>query len=443
MSVSREVLENQLNDFDPVVRRAALEELLSRAGSGEIALPPRGKKFNLHCHTFFSYNGYGHSPSSVVWKALCEGLYAIGLVDFDVLEGVDEFLEACRLAGIRGTAGLESRVFVPEFSARVINSPGEPGISYHMGVGFVSSEVQDRPLLDELLNIAQSRNRGMVERINAFLDPVRLDYERDVLPLTPRGNATERHVCAAYDQQAQRQFPDRAARAAFWAEKLGMEATQVEAAMDNAPGFQGTIRAKTMKAGGVGYVKPEGNDFPALQRVNEFVLANGAIPTFAFLDGSSDGEQAMEELLDTMIASGVAAVNIIPDRNWNFKDPGVRKQKAAALDRFVSLAQARYLPIVVGTEMNAFGQRFVDDFDAPELAKHYDAFLEGAHVVHAHTFLQAHANMGYLSAWARRNFASVAEKNAFYARFGARVESLDSDGMGPIEPEMSPADLLV
>ena len=31
----------------------------------------------------------------------------------------------------------------------------------------------------------------------------------------------------------------------------------------------------------------------------------------------------MDELLDVMQAGGVAAVNIIPDRNWNIKDPEV------------------------------------------------------------------------------------------------------------------------
>ena len=31
-------------------------------------------------------------------------------------------------------------MFVPEFSTREINSPGEPGVCYQMGVGFASSQ---------------------------------------------------------------------------------------------------------------------------------------------------------------------------------------------------------------------------------------------------------------------------------------------------------------
>ena len=55
-----------------------------------------------------------------------------------MLDAVDEFLAACDLAGVRGSAGIETRVFIPEFATREINSPGEPGVYYHMGIGFTS-----------------------------------------------------------------------------------------------------------------------------------------------------------------------------------------------------------------------------------------------------------------------------------------------------------------
>ena len=40
------------------------------------------------------------------------------------------------------------------------------------------------------------------------------------------------------------------------------------------------IRAKTMKQGGVGYVKPDSGSFPKMAEMNAFVLQCGAIPTF-------------------------------------------------------------------------------------------------------------------------------------------------------------------
>ncbi len=442
MAETVEQLEALLDDFNADVRRQALVALLERAKTGEVKLPVRGGSFNLHCHSFFSFNGYGYSPTGLVWRGMKQGLMAMGLVDFDVLDGLGEFQEACRLACMPCGAGMETRVFVPAFADREINSPGEPGISYHMGMGFVPGTVAEPAVAASLRAQAGARTERIVERVNTLLGEITLDYAKDVLPLTPAGNATERHVCAAYYAKAEKNYPDRERRAAFWAARLEMDAEAVKKDLDNAPVFQGVIRAKTMKKGGVGYAEAKGEDFPTADQVNQFALANGAIPVFAFLDGTSSGEQCMNELLDVMQAGGVAAVNIIPDRNWNIKDPEVKQVKVAKLYDFVERAKARDLPIFVGTEMNAHGQRFVDDFAAPEMAPLHGVFLAGAWLLHGHTLLQARAGMGYLSPWAEHSFASVAEKNAFYEAFGRAAATAASGALGQIGPDLKPAEAL-
>ncbi len=442
MAETLEQLEALLDDFNPDTRRRALTTLLERVKTGQAKLPLRGDSFNMHCHSFFSFNGYGYSPSGLVWRGLKQGLMAMGLVDFDVLDGVAEFEEACRVSCMPCGAGLETRVFVPEFADREINSPGEPGISYHMGMGFVPGTLAEPAVAAGLRDQARARNERIVERVNTLLDAIELDYAKDVLPLTPAGNATERHVCAAYYAKAEDSYPDRNRRADFWASRLGMDAESVKKNLDDAPAFQGVIRAKTMKKGGVGYVEAKGEDFPTAEQVNRFALANGAIPVFALLDGTSSGEQCMDELLDVMQAGGVAAVNIIPDRNWNIKDPGVKQVKVAKLHNFVEKAKARDLPIFVGTEMNAHGQRFVDDFAAPEMAPLHGVFTAGAWLLHAHTLLQSRAGMGYLSPWAVRNFSTTADKNAFYEAFGRAAATAPSGALGQIGPDLNPAEAL-
>ncbi len=434
--------EGQLDDFDGESRGAALALLMKAEKAGKLEPVSESHFLNLHCHSFFSFNGYGYSPSALAWRGHRAGLCAMGIVDFDVLDGVEEFLSCCALLGLRACAGMETRVFVPSFATRVINSPGEPGISYHMGVGFTGKPVVQEAFLKELRAIAENRTKGMIDRINAYLSPLTLDYAEDVLPLTPQGNATERHVCMAYDAKVKACFPDAQTRAAFWAEKLTTPIEKVTTVLDDAPALQGLIRSKTMKSGGVGYVKPSGEDFPQLDAVNAFILANGAIPTFAYLDGTSDGEQAMEELLDVMVQSGVAAVNIIPDRNWNIADPEAKKLKVANLYRFVEQAQALGLPVMAGTEMNAFGQRFVDDFDAPEMQPLQEVFLEGAYILHAHTLLERHEGMGYLSAWTQQAFDSVTAKNAFFAQLGKKAITPDATLLAQITPEKTPEAIL-
>jgi hypothetical protein len=132
-------LEQQLDSYKPAERRKALLALCGQVEAGKITLPTPGTDMNLHAHTFFSYNAYGYSPSKYAWLARKAGLAVAGIVDFDVLDALEEFLEAGCLVGLKTCVSLESRVFVPEFATRVINSPGEPGVAYHMGVGFTSA----------------------------------------------------------------------------------------------------------------------------------------------------------------------------------------------------------------------------------------------------------------------------------------------------------------
>jgi hypothetical protein len=395
-----------------------------------LALPEPGADVNLHAHTFFSYNAYGYSPSKYAWLARKAGLAVAGVVDFDVLDALEEFLEAGQLAGLKTCVSLESRVFVPEFATRVINSPGEPGIAYHMGVGFTRA-VQN-PFLDEMRSAAAQRTRDLLARVNAFLRPVELDFEKEVAPLTPNGNATERHLCEAFERKAAQVFPDAAQLAAFWKEKLG-EAAPAGVKLQN------LIRAKTMKKGGVGYVQPGQGSFPLMADMNRFVLESGAIPTLAWLDGTTEGEKRMEELFEVGRASGVAALNIIPDRNYT---PGVKDQKLQNLYDVVALAEKNHFPIIVGTEMNAAGNKFVDAFGTAELKPLVPVFLRGAHIVYAHSVLQRQSGLGYLSAWAKKTFAAPAAKNNFYEQLGRELQPAMENRLSGLTAEATPAQIL-
>jgi len=427
-------LEHALDDFDRSVRRRALERLVELARKHNLLPATPRPIVNLHVHTFFSYNAYGYSPSKFAWLARKNGLAVAGVVDFDVLDALDEFTEAGRLLGLKTCVSVESRVYVPEFADRVINSPGEPGIAYHMGVGFTSANLSGfaAEYLAGMRRTAAQRNRELMQRVNAFMRPVELDYERDVLCLTPGGNATERHICEAYVRKAEKMFPDPAARAAFWKSKLG----DCPAEPDK---LQALLRAKTMKRGGVGYVQPGKGSFPVMAEMNRFVLESGAIPTLAWLDGTSDGERCIEELIRVARATGVAAINIIPDRNFT---PGVKDQKLQNLHDVIALAERYQFPIIVGTEMNAPGNKFVDSFDAAELKPFVPIFLKGAYIAYAHSVLQRQSGFGYLSDWAKRHFNSTAAKNAFYEQLGSRLVPAHEERLANLPPDTTPDTIL-
>ncbi len=434
-----EELEQGLDSFDAAERREALETLCEKAKAGEIELPEPGSDVNLHCHTFFSYNTYGYSPSKFAWLARKAALAAAGVVDFDVLDALHEFLDAARLLGLKGCAGMETRVFIPEFSERVINSPGEPGISYHMGVGFPTARLQGEQakFLRGLRETAQQRNRDLMERVNAYLSPVELDYEKDVCVLTPAGNATERHMCLAYARKAAGMFDTEQKLAEFWADKLGVEIEQ--SALPEGRKLLDTIRAKTMKRGGVGYVPPDKGAFPLMADTNRFIEQAGAIPVLTWLDGTSDGEQAIEELIEVATSTGAAAINVIPDRNYT---PGAKNVKLDNLYHVVELADSLNLPIVVGTEMNSPGQKFVDDFATDELSPLVPIFLKGAHIFYAHSVLQQKCNLGYVSQWAKETFEDVAARNEFFRKLGEKLAPDAEDQLSGLDASAAPEDML-
>jgi hypothetical protein len=434
-------LEERLDSLNPRQRREALEQLCEKVEQGEVKLPPPGTDVNLHCHTFFSYNSYGYSPSKFAWLAKKRGLIVAGVVDFDVLDGLEEFLEAARKLGLKGCGGIETRVYVPQFSSRVINSPGEPGISYHMGMGFPSANL--KPELKKfqmgLQKTAQQRNIELTERVNKYLSPVELDYEKDVLPLTPSSNATERHICLVYARKAKAVFSDAALLAKFWSEKLGIDASALE--LPEGREFLNALRNKTMKRGGIGYVQPDKGAFPTMRDMDRFSLAAGAMPTMTWLDGTSAGEQQLEELIDVAIDSGGVAFNVIPDRNYT---PGLGESDARMknLCDAIELADNRGLPIVCGTEMNSPGQKFVDDFRTQELSEFVPLFLKGAYIVYAHSVLQRHCGLGYTSQWAKENFAGVKEKNDFFHTLGELLEPGSEETLTGFNERSKPGQIL-
>jgi hypothetical protein len=246
---------------------------------------------------------------------------------------------------------------------------------------------------------------------------------------------TERHICAAYANKAQVIFADKAKLAEFWKNKIGIENISNKVALNN------TIRSKTMKQGGKGYVKPDTKTFPTMLEMNEFVTSIGGIPTLAWLDGTSDGEKKIQELLELAISAGLEAVNIIPDRNYT---PGLGSQdiKKKNLYDFVNICNNLNLPIIAGTEMNSPGQKFVDNFDSEELKPLTETFLKGALIIYGHTVVQRQCGLGYKSKWAAANFKTRAGKNDFYAEIGKVIQPASENILCGFNLNSSPDEIL-
>ncbi len=162
-----------------------------------------------------------------------------------------------------------------------------------------------------------------------------------------------------------------------------------------------------MKKGGAGYVQPDSDSFPPVDKLHELILACGALPCAAWLDGTTPGEERMAELLELLMEKGVVTLNLVPDRSWNIADPAQRQLKVQKLVEVVDLARALDLPLNVGTEMNSYGQKLVDDFDAEVMLPMRQDFLDGAYFIYGHTAMQRALGMGFQSAWAKDQLADA------------------------------------
>jgi hypothetical protein len=416
-----------INSFDPAERLGAL-----RAAAEAASFPASGINANMHCHSFFSYNPDAMSPSAIALEGKKRALVAVGLCDFDVLDGLDEFLAAGDILSLKVTANIETRAYMEEFSDVDVNSPGEPGVVYMMGAGFPrvpKDGSNGKTILDGYKLGAGKRNEELVARINAALPEIALDYSRDVAPLTPAGNATERHIVSAYIAKAEERFGENAELARFWAKVLGTSENNAAETIADKLKLEDIVRAKLAKRGGIGYVQPTIDAFPKAKGFLQWVAACDAIPMLAWLDGTTPGESNADNLLDTAIGNGAASLNIIPDRNWNIADPGTKAIKTAKLAEVVEAADKRLLPINVGTELNKAGQPFNDDFETQALKPFKRTFIKGAMIFVGHTVLARFADFAYKGAKASAEFAEQAEMNDFFEKVGsAFAPSIETTG---------------
>lgn len=154
-----------------------------------------------------------------------------------------------------------------------------------------------------------------------------------------------------------------------------------------------------------------------------------------WLDGLSPGEDDMGAMMDCLGAKGACALNIIPDRNHRIDDADLRARKLRKLEEVVQAAEARAMPINIGTEMNKHGQPFADDMGCEALRPYLEPFLRGARIMVGHTLLLRFADFSYTGAAAEFG-KDARKKNDLFESVG-RLPALTTEGADRLQ-EMGP-----
>ncbi len=426
-------------------RKAALADVVSAFERGVVAKPQETGWVNLLARSFFSYSNDECSPARLAWEAVIRGLSVIGCCDADNLGALREMLAAGDALGVRATVSLETKCYAPSRADRDLSYPGQNGFLRALGIGFTSVPALDSEhgaFIAQLPERAHARNRERIEKINPLLSPVCINYEEDVLPLTPAGNPLPEHLATAYVRKAESVFPEKEDQAVFWSDVLGRTPQDVEALLADLPAFGEAVWDRFRQ-----FVEEERNpdNYPGVVDFFKAVAASGAVPCVFWRGGETAGEADPGEFFDEALRWGARAAAVTPDALWNIADAERKSVCLGNLERMMVAARERSLPVIAGSFMDRPGQKFVDSFDAPELAAYFRDFNDAAFWLYGHATLERAAGLGLLSDWAGHAFGKDrAAANGFFRDAGkaaapGKAARHRIDGMGP-DPD--PRDIL-
>jgi hypothetical protein len=394
-------LETELYQGGLEERLRALRQLCAQLG------PRAHRGTNCHIHTSESFSVF-RSPTEAVWQAAREGLAVLGINDHYTVAGHEEFRRACEIAGIAAAFSLEAVAMDREAEADglLLNDPDNPGRVYLCGKGVTRNPPDSSTEMRNLARLRaalERRNREMTGKIDAlFKDRLHADGPtwESVRKLTPRGNATERHVAWATLERLRE-----------WAAVQGVSLSEAIANCCGAaprPGvddaaLQIFLRAKLLKAGAPCFVRESEEAFVSVEELRRIFLAFGSIPTYPVLGNPvTSGERDIEALLHRLEATGFYAIEVIPHRNTRER-----------LSEIVSTARRRWWPVFNGTEHNTPEARsLLDPFALdPEFEPW---FRESAALLLGHQRLVAQGEGGHVDLEGR---PTTADPRARFERF--------------------------
>ena len=352
---------NKLNAPTKEERLANLAEVLKTT-----VFPPMVPQYiNNHIHTTYSFSPY--SPTAAVYAARMEGLCTAGIIDHDSISGAEEFLEAAKLVEMPVTIGMEARISMDgtRLEGRRTNNPDQVGVSYMTIQGVPHDKID---VLTEFFRPYQAarhaRNRKMIEKINALLPGIALDYDKDVLPLSmaaENGGVTERHLMYALAIRLVQQV----GKGQAMVEKLaamGLKLSEKQTAqmLDTAYPFYEYDLLGILKSAFVPQIFIDATDeCPKLSDMVKLCNEIDAFLCYAYLGDVGDSvtgdkkaqkfeDDYLEDVFECLKEEGVKSVTYMPTRNT-----------PAQLERLRGLCDQYGMFQISGEDINSPRQSFV------------------------------------------------------------------------------------
>ena len=353
-----------LNLLNAPTKQERLENL--RKIVAQTQFPPMVPEYiNNHIHTTYSFSPY--SPTAAVYAARMEGLCTAGIIDHDSISGAEEFLEAAKIVDMPVTIGMEARISMDgtRLEGRRTNNPDQVGVSYMTIQSVPHDKIQ---VLTEFFRpyraARHDRNRQMVDKINALLPGIALDYDKDVLPLSlaaEEGGVTERHLMYALAIKLTQQVGKGAAMIAKLSEMgLTLSAKQEAQMLDTGYPFYEYDLLGILKSAFVPQIFIDATvECPKLADVVKLCADVDAYLCYAYLGDVGDSvtgdkkaqkfeDDYLDDVFECLKEEGVKAVTYMPTRNT-----------AQQLTRLRGLCDEYGMFQISGEDINSPRQSFV------------------------------------------------------------------------------------
>jgi hypothetical protein len=383
-------------------------------------------KVNNHIHSPYSFSAFNDIPHAVS-LAVEEGISVLGINDFFVRDGYEEFAQECQKQQVFPLFNIEFIALSKADQANGVrvNDPNNPGRTYLSGKGLnfpATISDQNAAKLQSLIEESQQQVAEMVDKLNAHIAGTGYEMKLSMREITGRFAkklVRERHIATALRVLATETFATEAEQIAFFTSLYGGQAP--ESALSDAAAFENEIRGKLLKTGGAAFVPEDEKAFLEVAEIRDMILDMGGIPTYPLLLDDKNGnytdfEAPKEKLLETLRSRNIFSIELIPNRN-----------SLEHLKNYVEYFYNNGFVVSFGTEHNTpeLTELTVKCRGGVELDESLKAIgYNGAAVVAAHQYLRAKGEDGYVCAHGEADSAKRDE----YEQLGKAVISYYMNG---------------
>jgi hypothetical protein len=373
-----------------------IDEIINWNMTHKMAIPIRS---NLHIHSPYSFSAFKNIREAAN-MARQQGVFVLGISDFNTTEGYNEFTVECQKAGVFPLYNMETIALSvkDQESGKRWNDPSNPGAIYFCGKGLKYPPNYSQDVQNTLMKIAKAsdiRVRLMLEKLNDYLEntlPVlKLDFNYIQNTMT-HGSVRERHLAKALQQSIENSFHRIEDKKSALKLLYGFE-SKVD--VNDPVAIQDELRSNFLKAGKVAFVEENPDAYLNFEGAKNLILNMGGIPCYPVLADRSKGELTERErdpddLCNELLQRGIHCVEFITARN-----------DIDLLRIYMTVFKNKGMIMTVGTEHNTSKMESMipkcrGGVDLDESIR--SIFWQGACVIAAHQYLVSKDQTGYVDA---------------------------------------------